>query len=174
MLRFVYISDFNFYNNICFIFFNKDEKRIGKLEVYALFIIVLASIFFFSYKLIPPDTWRAYLPWSRILAAEKTIPAFHIETNKYYGIYYPPLLYSHVAYLFSLTGKFYISIAHSVTIFFSACTFLLLLKFKRRKEVILIASFLLFFNTMFFRTNSSVLQEMPLIFFTTCSFYYFF
>jgi len=155
-------------------FFNKDEKRIGKLEVYALFIIVLASIFFFSYKLIPPDTWRAYLPWSRILAAEKTIPAFHLETNKYYGIYYPPLLYSHVAYLFSLTGKFYISIAHSVTIFFSACTFLLLLKFKRRKEVILIASFLLFFNTMFFRTNSSVLQEMPLIFFTTCSFYYFF
>ncbi len=155
-------------------FVNKDKKRIGKLELYVFLIILLASIFFFSYKLISPDTWGAYLSWSRILATEKTIPAFHLETNKYYGIYYPPLLYSYVGYLFSLTGKFYMSIAHSVTIFFSACTFLLLLKFKKRKEILLIASVLLFFNNIFFRTNSSILQEMPLLFFTTCSFYYFF
>lgn len=155
-------------------FVNKDTKRIGKLRLYVLLIVLLASIFFFSYKLISPDTWGAYLPWSRILATEKTIPAFHLETNKYYGIYYPPLLYSYVGYLFSLTGKFYMSIAHSVTIFFSACTFLLVLNFKKRKEILLIASVLLFFNNIFFRTNSSILQEMPLLFFTTCSFYYFF
>jgi len=155
-------------------FSDNDAKKIGKNQIFIFLIVLLASIFFFSYSLIPPDTWRAYLPWSRILTVEKTIPAFHLETNKYYGIYYPPLLYSYVAYLFSLTGKFYISIAHSVTIFFSASTFLLLLKFKKKKEIISVASFLLFFNNIFFRTNSSVLQEIPLLFFTTCAFYYFF
>lgn len=141
--------------------------------------VVFAASFVFFVWIIQRYTYPAGVslladfPWARLIVREEAIPAFHLD-NIYYAMKKPPLLYTHIALLFSFQGDFMIDITRSISIFYTFFTIFLLMNWSREygKHVPLFVLISLFGVWPFFIQNTSwAIEEVPLLFFTTMSFY---
>ena len=135
-------------------------------------------IFFYQKSAFPPysfDALNTYLPWARIIVNEHSIPPFHFESNFRYVISYPTMLYTGIAFLFSLFGEYTDSIPAAIPIVYS-CFFIFFIAnwveeyTDRNVPFFIVLSLLLSRHSYFSIFNSLVLQEAPILFFTTVSF----
>ena len=161
--------------------FCKENITGNNISKTSILLMMGFAIFIFLYQKntfppFTPDALQAYLPWARIIVNENSIPTFHFETNAYYTIYSPPLLYTTLAFLFSLLGNYIDSIAAAIPLFY-LCSFVFLLTnwgeeySGRGVSLFILLSLLLTPSSTFLYIGSRVLQEAPLLFFTTATFY---
>ena len=147
----------------------------------SILLVMVFAIFIFLYQknTFPPftdDALGAYLAWARIIVNESAIPAFHLETNHYYTIYLPPLLYTNIAFLFSFFNEYVDSIPAAIPLLYSCFLVFLITNWGREYRdrcvpLFILLSLLLAPTPYFLNMGSRVLQEAPLLFFTTASFY---
>jgi len=161
--------------------FGKEDilgKNVSKISI---LLVAGIAIFIFLYQknTFPPlsfDALNTYLPWARIIVNEHSIPPFHFESNYRYVISYPPMLYTCIAFMFSLFGEYNDSIPAAIPIVYS-CFFIFLISNwgeeygDRTVPYFIVLALLLRCNQYFTIFNSFVLQEAPILFFTTVSFY---
>jgi len=147
-----------------------------------IFIVLLFAVFILAIQLIiiypfTSDTFAKYLPWGRIIANEEVIPAFHLQNNSRYVISLAPLLYTHIALLFSLFGICAENFSVGIPLFFSLATIFLIYAWCREfadENVSLFAMIALLSSILFLMFSPIVMQEAPLLFFATALFYLFF
>jgi hypothetical protein len=161
-------------------FYNKNitGNNISKTSIILVFAFAI-FIFLYQKNTFPPftpDTLAAYLSWARIIVNECAIPAFHLETNAYYTIPLPPLLYTNIAFLFSFFDDYIDSIPAAIPIIHLSFFVFLITnwgeEFKDRGvPLFILLALLLAPSTHFAYLGSRVLQEAPLLFFATASFY---
>ena len=161
--------------------FLKEDIIGNNISKTSILLVMGFAIFIFLYQKntfppFTPDSFAAYLSWARIIVNEHSIPAFHFETNTYYTIYLPPLLYTNIAFLFSLFGEYIDSIAATIPLIY-LCFFVFLItnwgeEYEGRAiPLFILLSLSLPFPIYFLGQGSRVLQEAPLLFFATASFY---
>jgi hypothetical protein len=144
------------------------SSAIGLSILFVLFIFIIQH-----YTFPAGISLLADFPWARIIVGEGSIPAFHLD-NIYYVINKPPLLYTHIALLFSFQGNFMIDITRSISIFYTFFILFLLMSWSREygKHVPLFVLISLFgVWPLFIQNTSWAIEEIPLLFFTTASFY---
>ena len=147
----------------------------------SILLVLGFAIFIFLYQKntfppFTPDALAGYLAWARIIVNEGTIPAFHLETNHYYMIYLPPLLYTNIAFLFSFFNEYVDSIPAAIPLLYSCFLVFLITNWGeeyagRGVPLLILLSLLLSPYAYFLNMGSRVLQEAPLLFFATASFY---
>jgi len=161
--------------------FSNEDITGNNISKTSILLVLGFAIFIFLYQKntfppFTPDTFAGYLSWARIIVNEGAIPAFHLETNSYYTIYLPPLLYTSIAFLFSLFNEYIDSIAAAIPLIY-LCFFVFLITNWGKEYVgqgvslLVLLSLLLAPSTNFLYLGSRVLQEAPLLFFVTASFY---
>ena len=160
--------------------FGKQNILGNNVSKTSILLVAGIAIFIFYYQknIFPPfsfDTLNTYFPWARIIVNEHSIPAFHFESNYRYVVSYPTLLYTSIAFLFSLFGEYNDSIPAAIPIVYS-CFFIFFIanwgkEYKDRNVPFFIVLSLLLSHPYFSIFNSLVLQEAPILFFTTVSFY---
>ena len=160
------------------LFENVTSYNISKTSIFLAVGIVIFCFLNQKNKFPPfsPDVIGRYIPWAITIANEHSIPAFHLASPEYY-IFYPPFLYSTIAFLFSLFGECVESVSVAVPILFTG--FLVFLVANWGDEhghgislFVLLALLLSPFHASFRLLSCFyVLQEAPLLFFTTASFY---
>jgi hypothetical protein len=163
--------------------FYKENITGNNISKTSILLVMGFAIFIFLYQKntfppFTPDTFAGYLSWARIIVNEGAIPAFHLETNSYYTIHLPPLLYINIAFLFSLFGEYIGSIAAAIPLIY-LCLFVFMITnwgeeyvhAGRGVSLLILLSLLLAPSTNFLYLGSRVLQEAPLLFFATASFY---
>lgn len=153
---------------------NVSRVIIGLALFFALFLLVIQEHIPYLTDAMN-DAMDAYFPWARIIVQERSIPPFHLENNVYFAIFKQPVLYTHLALLFSSQGNYSLEITRSLPIFYATLTVLLLLNWGREHGNRFIPWFIvisLFGVWPYIPTHSIfIIEEMPLLFFTTSSFY---
>ena len=159
------------------IFENVTSYNVSKTSI---FLVVGIVIFCFlnqknMFPPFSPDTFSRYIPWAVIIANEHSIPAFHLVSSEYY-IFYPPFLYSTIAFLFSLFSGCFDSLSAAIPILFTGFFVLLVAnwgdEYGHDVPFFVLLSLLFSYQSTFRLLSCGyVLQEAPLLFFTTASFY---
>lgn len=151
-----------------------DRSMILTVLLFAVFILAIQLIITYPFT---SDVFGKYLPWARIIANEHNIPPLHLQNNPKYFISVAPLLYTHIALLFSLVGINAEYLTTGVPLFFSAATIFLVYTWSKEyndKCVPLFAMLALLTSISFLSLSPVVLQEAPILFFATALFYLFF
>lgn len=133
-------------------------------------VLLVFYVYVTCFSKLPPDTMGNYLLWGRIIAEENYIPAEYLYNNPHYLIGLPPLIYVHIASLFSVTPD-YIDIGYSISLFYAFFTIFLVMNWSPKKLAPLLSALLLGSNLLFFESFTGILQEGPLLFYTTVSFF---
>ena len=152
------------------------------------FILAVALVGFFLivHELIPlfaSDAIGTYLPWGRIISEEHVIPAFHLQNNPFYVISMPPVIYTAIAFLFSLFNSRSIDLVCGIPLLFSVLSAMMIFGWAKEyieenkgdndinNNIPLFTVIALMSGFLFVFWSMQVLQEPILLFFATCSFY---
>lgn len=156
-----------------------DSLKIDRSTIYTvlLFVVFMLAIQLIIIYPFTSDGISKYLPWGNIIAYEHSIPAICLQNSAINIISVLPLLYTHIAFIFSLVGVSAENLSAGVPLFFSAATIFLIYTWSKQyddKNVPLFAMLALITSISFLTLSPVVLQEAPLLFFATATFYFFF
>ena len=150
------------------------SKKMQK-EYYLLIILFIFILFIEKNRFPPfwPDSFSTYLQYGRTIVEDGKLPLYDYSNIRYIFAY-PPLLYTKIAFLFSIFNNFFDSTTVGIPIFYTLLTFFILINWSKEysdeKEVqyFVLMSFLLSISIIH---STMLLQESPLIFFSSLSFY---